>query len=118
MSPAAARPKAALRKAKNAEYQRRYRTRQHPHNHEIVPRTAVCDAVVAMLLDTGCLGTHEAGAWLGASGPVRAKRNGGKRGTDRGSQKAGPALRFSEHMAGADGEAMFRHACAMGLEGI
>ena len=33
-------------------------------------------------------------------------------------KKAGPALRFSEHMAGADGEAMFRHACAMGLEGI
>jgi len=33
-------------------------------------------------------------------------------------KKAGPALRFSEHMAGAAGEAMFRHACAMGLEGI
>jgi hypothetical protein len=31
-------------------------------------------------------------------------------------KKAGPALRFSEHMAGAAGEAMFRHACAMGLE--
>src|SRR5215204_5657223 len=33
-------------------------------------------------------------------------------------KKAGPALRFSEHMAGAAGAAMFRHACAMGLEGI
>ena len=33
-------------------------------------------------------------------------------------KKAGPALRFSEHMEGADGEAMFRHACAMNLEGI
>jgi ATP-dependent DNA ligase len=33
-------------------------------------------------------------------------------------KKAVPALRFSEHMAGAAGEAMFRHACAMGLEGI
>jgi bifunctional non-homologous end joining protein LigD len=33
-------------------------------------------------------------------------------------KKAGPALRFSEHMAGSDGEAMFRHACRMGLEGI
>jgi len=33
-------------------------------------------------------------------------------------KKAGPALRFSEHLEGADGEAMFRHACAMGLEGI
>src|SRR5215203_1223518 len=33
-------------------------------------------------------------------------------------KRAGPALRFSEHMEGADGEAMFRHACALGLEGI
>ena len=33
-------------------------------------------------------------------------------------KKAGPALRFSEHMEGADGEAMFRHACGLGLEGI
>ena len=27
-------------------------------------------------------------------------------------------LRFSEHMEGAAGEAMFRHACAMRLEGF
>ena len=33
-------------------------------------------------------------------------------------KKAGPVLRFSEHLEAADGEAMFRHACAMGLEGI
>ncbi len=33
-------------------------------------------------------------------------------------RKAGPALMFSEHMDGANGEAMFRHACALGLEGI
>jgi len=33
-------------------------------------------------------------------------------------KKAGPALRFSEHMAASEGEAMFRHACVMGLEGI
>jgi bifunctional non-homologous end joining protein LigD len=33
-------------------------------------------------------------------------------------RKAGPALIFSEHMDGEDGEAMFRHACALGLEGI
>ena len=33
-------------------------------------------------------------------------------------KKAGPALRFSEHLEGDDGEAMFRHACAFGLEGI
>lgn len=32
--------------------------------------------------------------------------------------KTGPALIFSEHMEGSDGEAMFRHDCAMGLEGI
>ena len=32
----------------------------------------------------------------------------------RGSDKA---LRFSEHLEG-DGEAIFRHACALGLEGI
>jgi bifunctional non-homologous end joining protein LigD len=28
------------------------------------------------------------------------------------------AIIFSDHLAGADGEAMFRHACRMGLEGI
>ena len=33
-------------------------------------------------------------------------------------RKAAPALLYSEHMVGQDGEAMFRHACAMGLEGI
>ena len=31
---------------------------------------------------------------------------------------AGPVLIFSEHMDAADGERMFRHACALGLEGI
>jgi bifunctional non-homologous end joining protein LigD len=33
-------------------------------------------------------------------------------------RKAPPALLFSEHMEGEEGPAMFRHACAMGLEGI
>jgi bifunctional non-homologous end joining protein LigD len=33
-------------------------------------------------------------------------------------RKAGLALIFSEHMDGEDGEAMFRHACKLGLEGI
>jgi bifunctional non-homologous end joining protein LigD len=28
------------------------------------------------------------------------------------------AIIYSEHLDGQDGEAMFRHACAMGLEGI
>jgi len=31
---------------------------------------------------------------------------------------AGPVLIFSEHMDAADGERMFRHACALGLECI
>jgi bifunctional non-homologous end joining protein LigD len=33
-------------------------------------------------------------------------------------KKAGRVLRFSEHLSSEQGEAMFRHACAMGLEGI
>ena len=33
-------------------------------------------------------------------------------------KKAGPALRFSEHLEGVACEAMFRPACALGLEGI
>jgi bifunctional non-homologous end joining protein LigD len=32
--------------------------------------------------------------------------------------KAGPGLRFNEHMEHDDGETVFRHACKMGLEGI
>ena len=32
--------------------------------------------------------------------------------------KAGPAILHSEHMEGEQGEAMFRHACRLGLEGI
>jgi bifunctional non-homologous end joining protein LigD len=31
--------------------------------------------------------------------------------------KAGPGIRFNEHMEG-DGETVFRHACKLGLEGI
>jgi hypothetical protein len=31
---------------------------------------------------------------------------------------AGKAIRFSEHLEAADGPAMYRHACAMRLEGI
>ena len=33
-------------------------------------------------------------------------------------RRAAPVLIFSEHMDAADGERMFRHACALGLEGI
>jgi bifunctional non-homologous end joining protein LigD len=32
-------------------------------------------------------------------------------------RKAGKSIRLSEHIDGADGEAVFQHACAMGLEG-
>ena len=32
--------------------------------------------------------------------------------------KAGPGIRFNEHMECDDGEIVFRHACKMGLEGI
>ena len=32
--------------------------------------------------------------------------------------KAGPALLYSDHMEGDEGEAMFRHAWRLGLEGI
>jgi bifunctional non-homologous end joining protein LigD len=33
-------------------------------------------------------------------------------------RKTGPGIRLSEHLAVTDGEAIFAHACAMGLEGI
>jgi bifunctional non-homologous end joining protein LigD len=33
-------------------------------------------------------------------------------------RKAADGIRLSEHIDNADGEAVFRHACAMGLEGI
>jgi bifunctional non-homologous end joining protein LigD len=32
--------------------------------------------------------------------------------------KAGAGIRFNEHLEADDGEAVFRHACKMGLEGI
>jgi bifunctional non-homologous end joining protein LigD len=32
--------------------------------------------------------------------------------------KAGPGLRLNEHLEDNDGEAVFRHACKLGLEGI
>jgi hypothetical protein len=36
----------------------------------------------------------------------------------RASCKAGAGIRFNEHLEADDGEAVFRHACKMGLEGI
>ena len=32
--------------------------------------------------------------------------------------KAGPGIRFNEHLDYGDGAAVFQHACKMGLEGI
>ena len=32
--------------------------------------------------------------------------------------KGAPAILYSDHMEGEEGEAMFRHACRLGLEGI
>jgi bifunctional non-homologous end joining protein LigD len=32
--------------------------------------------------------------------------------------KAGPGIRFNEHLDYDDGAAVFQHACKMGLEGI
>ena len=32
--------------------------------------------------------------------------------------KAGPGIRFNDHMEFEDGETVFRHACRLGLEGI
>jgi len=32
--------------------------------------------------------------------------------------RADAAIMFSDHLTGPDGEAMFRHACRLGLEGI
>ena len=56
--------------------------------------------------------------WLEAQDLRGVELIGRRRMLQKALKKAGPALRFSEHMEGADGEAMFRHACAMGLEGI
>jgi bifunctional non-homologous end joining protein LigD len=33
-------------------------------------------------------------------------------------KKSKPGMQLSEHLEGADGDAVFHHACAMGLEGI
>ena len=35
-----------------------------------------------------------------------------------GAQEGRPRVRFSEHLSAEHGEAMFRHACTVGLEGI
>ena len=66
---------------------------------------------------TACLYAFDL-IWLEAQDLRGVELIGRRRMLQKALKKAGPALRFSEHLAGADGEAMFRHACAMGLEGI
>jgi bifunctional non-homologous end joining protein LigD len=41
-----------------------------------------------------------------------------KRPSAEAERKAGGGIRLSDHLDSADGEAVFRHACGMGLEGI
>ena len=51
--------------------------------------------------------------WLEAQDLRGVELIGRRRMLHKALKKAGPALRFSEHMEGADGEAMFRHACGL-----
>src|SRR3954447_8184609 len=55
--------------------------------------------------------------WLEAQDLRGVELIGRRRMLQKALKKAGPALRFSEHMEGARGEAMFPPACARGLEG-
>jgi bifunctional non-homologous end joining protein LigD len=66
---------------------------------------------------TACLYAFDL-LWLEAQDLRGVELIGRRRMLQKALKKAGPALRFSEHLEGGKGEAMFRHACAMGLEGI
>jgi bifunctional non-homologous end joining protein LigD len=66
---------------------------------------------------TACLYAFDL-VWLEAQDLRGVELIGRRRMLAKALKTAGPALRFSEHMAGAHGEAMFRHGCALGLEGI
>ena len=56
--------------------------------------------------------------WLEAQDVRGVELIGRRRMLQKALKKAGPVLRLSEHLDATQGEAMFRHACAMGLEGI
>src|SRR5688572_11509473 len=56
--------------------------------------------------------------WLEAQDVRGLELIGRRRMLQKALRKTGEALRFSEHLSAEQGEAMFRHACAMGLEGI
>ena len=66
---------------------------------------------------TACLYAFDL-IWLEAQDLRGVELIGRRRMLQKTLKKADPALRFSEHLAAAYGEGMFRHACAMGLEGI
>ena len=66
---------------------------------------------------TACLYAFDL-LWLEAQDLRSVELIGRRRMLQKALKKAGPALRFSAHLAGVAGEAMFRHACALGLEGI
>jgi bifunctional non-homologous end joining protein LigD len=56
--------------------------------------------------------------WLEAQDVRGVELIGRRRMLQKVLNKVGPVLRFSEHLSAEQGEGMFRHACAMGLEGI
>src|SRR3954454_8239922 len=64
---------------------------------------------------TACLYAFDL-IWLEAQDLRGVELIGRRRMLAKALKKAGSALRFSEHMGGADGEVLFRHACPMGLE--
>jgi bifunctional non-homologous end joining protein LigD len=66
---------------------------------------------------TACLYAFDL-IWLEAQDLRGLELIGRRRMLQKALKKAGPALRYSEHLSGVDGAAMFRHACALGLEGI
>jgi bifunctional non-homologous end joining protein LigD len=56
--------------------------------------------------------------WLEAQDVRGVELIGRRRMLQKALKKARPVLRFSEHLSAEHANAMFRHACAMGLEGI
>jgi bifunctional non-homologous end joining protein LigD len=66
---------------------------------------------------TACLYAFDL-LWLEAQDVRGVELIGRRRMLQKALKKAGPVLRLSEHLDATQGEAMFCHACAMGLEGI
>jgi bifunctional non-homologous end joining protein LigD len=66
---------------------------------------------------TACLYAFDL-IWLEAQDVRAVELIGRRRMLQKALKKPTPVVRFSEHLEAKDGLAMFRHACAMGLEGI